>query len=273
MKGFITEIQHSSVHDGPGIRTTVFLKGCNMHCAWCHNPETVYPGKEILHSPEKCIGCGRCEEGCFSGARVEVGREVTVEQVLAEALADKIYYGQDGGVTVTGGEPLMQAAFTEALLKACREAGISPAMETNLSMPKETVIACARLCDLVMCDLKLWDEVAHLRYTGLTNKRVKENLRAVSALGIPMVVRTPLMRDVNDRVEEIAAIADYIAELSGSITYELLTYHPLGVSKGASEHFKPERFERPARETVALLARTAREKGLSVRVDGVPFIS
>ena len=269
--GRITEIQHASVHDGPGIRTTVFMKGCNMRCSWCHNPETIYPHPEILHLPEKCISCGRCEEGCFSGAKKWYGKEISIEDAMEEIRADLIYYGTDGGLTVTGGEPLLQHEFVTELLKVCKEEGIGTAMETNMSMPYSYIKKAAEFCSLIMCDLKIFDEALHIKYTGLSNLTIKENIARLSQTGIPMIVRTPVIGGVNDEVEEIRKIVEFLSDLEKIQVYELLTYHPLGVSKGDSEYFKPERFERLDKEKINLLAGEARKRFGVVRIDGVPF--
>ncbi len=271
MNGLITEIQRGSLHDGPGIRTVVFMKGCNLRCAWCHNPETIFPGEEILFSPEKCIGCGQCAKGCFSGAKVRSGKTVSVEEVLSVIIEDRPYYGPEGGVTVSGGEPAMQADFVCELLSRCRENGIGTAVETNLSFPSETVTRICSLCDLVMCDLKTMDSDLHRRYTGAGNERILENMKKVGSLGIPMLVRTPVIRDVNDAESEIDSIAAFLAEIPSLKCYELLTYHPLGLSKPASEHFKPQAFEKPTREQMKKLAAIAASHHIPVRIDNVVF--
>ncbi len=128
--GVITDIQRFSLHDGPGIRTSVFFKGCNLNCAWCHNPETISFAPEVIVDPEKCIGCGKCDEGCYSGARREVGRRFSAEELMTEILQDKDYYGKTGGVTLTGGEVTCQPEFAYEILKQCQSAGIGRAIET-----------------------------------------------------------------------------------------------------------------------------------------------
>jgi len=132
MTALVTEIQRFSIHDGPGIRTTVFLKGCPLNCAWCHNPECISFDKEEFFYPEKCIGCGKCNEGCFAGARVPCGKEMTPEEVLREVLEDKAYYGKEGGLTVSGGEPLAHRDFTLSLIRLAKDAGIGVGVETTL---------------------------------------------------------------------------------------------------------------------------------------------
>lgn len=271
MDGMITEIQRGSLHDGPGIRTVVFLKGCNLRCAWCHNPETIYPDEETLVSPDKCIGCGRCEQGCFSGARTKCGSRMTSEEILQVILEDRPYYGPDGGVTISGGEPVLQSDFAVELLEGCRRHHIHTAIETNLSLPEPLVRKVCGLCGLIMCDLKAMDEGVHRKFTGAGNRQILSNLKSVSQLGIPMLVRTPVVSGVNDSLEEISAIAEFLSALSNVQYYELLTYHPLGLSKPVSEHFQPQAFEKPSKEKMRALAAAAASFHIPVRIDNVVF--
>ena len=130
----IFDIERSAMHDGPGIRTVVFFKGCPLRCRWCHNPESWAFAPQEMYYPEKCIGCGRCAEGCYTGARQLCGQDMTVEQVMAPILADKPYYGAEGGVTLSGGEPQCQPEFLNALVDACRAEGIHTAIETSMAV-------------------------------------------------------------------------------------------------------------------------------------------
>lgn len=269
MEGLISAIQHCSVHDGPGIRTTVFLKGCNMRCLWCHNPETIYPKPEILLNPAKCIGCGLCEQGCYSGARELCGFNMTVEQVVADIKLDMPYYGMNGGATISGGEPFLQYDFLYELLLQCKAEGISCAIESNLSLHGDKLQSIAELCSLFICDIKLWDEGTHRHYTGIGNKTILENLKSLSQAGIPIIVRTPIIQGVNDTEASIEAIAEFISTLENISYYELLTYHPLGLSKPHSDHFKPTEFEKPTKQKMIQLAELAASKGLSVWLDGI----
>ena len=166
MTTLVSEIQSFSIHDGPGIRTTVFLKGCPLRCEWCHNPECISPLAEELYYPEKCIGCGRCSEGCFAGARVVCGKKMSAEEIFSEVMRDKRYYGTEGGLTVSGGEPLMHKELTKRLLTLAKENGIGTAVESSLFIWDEEIFS---LCDVVMADLKIYDNEAHKRYTGVSN--------------------------------------------------------------------------------------------------------
>ena len=271
-KGIVADIQRCSTHDGPGIRTTVFLKGCNMRCAWCHNPETVSPEPEWLLYPDKCIGCGMCEKGCFSGARVLCGAERTVADVMAEVMLDSPYYGRDGGLTVSGGEPLYQAKFTRALLIAAKAEGVGTAIETNLSFPWERMAELLNCCDVVMADLKTWDENLHETWTGVTNRVVKENLMKIATAGLPLIVRTPVIPGVNDGPDEILHIAAFLKGLPNLLYYELLPYHPLGTSKGVGDGgFRTRGFDQPDCACISRLASLAAGEGVEVRVGGKAF--
>lgn len=241
----IADIQRFSVHDGPGIRTVVFLKGCPLHCTWCHNPECISFEQQILRYPEKCIGCGQCADGCFAGARVVCGREMTPAEVLREILQDRAYYGTTGGVTISGGEPLAHPEFAKALLRLCRDAGIGTALETSLYRYDEKLLA---LADTVMTDIKIWDPELHRRHTGIDNREILENIRRLDTLGIPFTVRTPIIPTVNDTVENVRNTADFLRTLRHITSYELLPYHPLGIAKARALGLNTTEFPIPTKE-------------------------
>jgi len=295
--GIVTDIQRFSVHDGPGIRTTVFLKGCNLRCRWCHNPETLRPAPELQLFPDKCIACGACFEACeqcahvqaeggrefrrerciacgacadvcYAEALVLVGRSMTVEQVVEEVLRDRAYYeSSGGGVTVSGGEPLFQRRFCRALLAACKAEGLHTAVETNLAWPWEDVEAVLPVVDLVMMDVKLADPAAHREWTGADNARILANARRLAARGVPLIVRTPVVPGVNDTPEQIGRIADLAAGLASLRYYELLPYHPLGRGKYESlgMEYSLRDVKAPSAEAMARLADEARKRGIEVR--------
>lgn len=255
----ITDIQRFSLNDGPGIRTTVFFKGCNMRCTWCHNPETLSFKPQLLFYPEKCIycgkcfhicptkahkiekdyhvldrslcvNCGKCAEFCYPEALVMSGKKMTVEEIMAEIRQDKPYYDQSGGgVTLSGGEVLCHTEFAAELARACKEEGISVAIETNLSLPLAQIRPLLRYVDLIMADCKLLDDGLHQKYTGISNQTVLENIRAIRE--IPMIVRTPLIPGVTATEENLRGIGGFLAGKENLLYYELLNFNPLGGSK------------------------------------------
>lgn len=258
----ITNIQRFSLNDGPGIRTTVFFQGCNMHCLWCHNPETISCSPVLMHYRNKCIGCGRCfslaspagsvriEDGkhvidraelqnpqelasnCQAGALCMSAQPYSVDQVMEEIKQDKLYYDiSGGGVTVSGGEATLQGDFVCALADACNEEGIGIAIETNMSLPFQRLESVLRKMSLIMCDIKHMDSIIHRNYTGMDNAIVLDNVKKASELGIPMVVRTPLIPGVTDSPSNLEEIASFISKLKNIVCYEILNYNPLGSSK------------------------------------------
>ena len=260
MKHLITDIQRFSLNDGPGIRTTVFFKGCNMRCGWCHNPETLSGEPQLMFYPEKCIGCakcvsvcpsgahsknedgrmrfdralcqncGKCAEVCYAEALVMSGREMSVEQIMAEVRQDKAYYeASGGGVTLSGGEVLCHTEFATALARACHAEGISVAVETNLSFPYEHIKPLLDEVDLIMADFKIFDDDRHRCHTGVSNKHTVENIERIK--NIPMIIRTPLIPDVTATRENLRAIAETLSGKDNLMYYQLLNFNPLGASK------------------------------------------
>ena len=241
MTGIITEIQRFSLNDGDGIRTTVFFKGCNMRCRWCHNPETFEFSPTLLRYPEKCIGCGHCGD-CPTGARTISGREVTVEDIMREVRQDAAYYrNSGGGVTLSGGEVMCQAGFAREVALACKAEEIEVGVETNLSLDWEKMSGLIDLCGLVMCDLKIADPELHKRWTKVGNEKIIENLEKLSESGRCWILRTPLIPGATDSDENIAAIAKIAAKLKPE-SWELLNFNPLGGAKynalGIKNHFE-----------------------------------
>ena len=260
-KGLITDIQRFSLNDGPGIRSTVFFKGCNMHCTWCHNPETISMknnllfygqkcigcgkcfevcpvqvhelrgGKHLIHR-EKCIACGKCADECYAQALVMAGKEVDTDYVINEVIQDKLYYtNSKGGVTLSGGEVLMQMDFAKDICDRLHKEGIEVAIESNMSLPFTEIKELIDKVDLVMMDVKLFDDEEHIKYTGITNKNVLDNLCELNKIGKPVIVRTPLIPGVTDSVENLRNIAKLLEGMDNVICYELLNFNPLGDTK------------------------------------------
>jgi pyruvate formate lyase activating enzyme len=224
-KGLISDIQRASFHDGYGIRTTIFLKGCPLSCLWCHNPECISFEKEVMSYPEKCIGCGMCNDGCYAGAKVICGTEMTANDVFNEIKQDIPYYANDGGVTISGGEPMAQKEFTNEIIDICKQNGVKCAIETSLLYYDESVFT---KLDFIMADFKIWDSDLHKEYTGVSNEIIKENFIKLNTLNIPIIARTPVIPEIN---QEIKKISEFLTTLNNVVKYELLPYHPLGVAK------------------------------------------
>ncbi len=264
MRGVIFDIKRFAVHDGPGIRTTVFLKGCPLRCAWCQNPEGLSAGIELWHFESRCIRCGRCvavcpEEAlsldtaaerpvtirrarctrcgrcvaeCPSGALAFDGREADSDDVIEEIAADRVFYDTSGGgATLSGGEPLAQAAFAMAILRGCRERGIHTAIETSLHVPPEVVRATAEAADLLLVDLKLADGEAHRRWTGEDNRLIRANFEWLAGRGAAMIVRVPLVPEVTATEANLRALARYVRQVDAKLPVELINFNPLARAK------------------------------------------
>lgn len=257
----VSRIQKFCTHDGPGVRTTVFLKGCPLRCEWCHNPETRSAKPGILFSEKlcvscgacadvcgsgvhasqnarekdmaKCIGCGRCADVCPTGALEMDSALMTVEQVMEEVLRDRAFYGSRGGITLSGGEPMFQPEACIALLHAAKEAGITTAIETSGFFDPEYIPALAAVVDTFLWDYKDSDPERHRRYTGQSNRRILENLRLIDGYPADIRLRCIMVEGVNMTEKHAAAIADVFASLEHCREAELLPYHAYGASKAS----------------------------------------
>lgn len=255
-KGRIFNIQRFSIHDGPGIRTIVFLKGCYMRCAWCCNPESQRYEIETLI------------EG---GKEKTVGKDVTVAELMPEILSDMPYYRRSGGgVTLSGGEVLAQADFARDLLRACREAGLHTAIETAASLPYSEIEKLLPYLDLVLMDVKHMDPAVHKEYTGISNERILENARTIAESGVELIIRTPVIPGVNDNDRDIRAISAFAASLPGVREHHLLPYHRLGSDKytGLGRKYSLSEIQPPSRERMEHLLSVAEESGLKCQIGG-----
>ncbi len=301
MTGRVFDIKRYSIHDGPGIRTTVFLKGCPLHCLWCHNPESVDPGPELMHWPSrcsrcyscfdacpkgalakeaegavaidrvKCDFCGRCAEACLYDAMQVVGREMSVEDILGEAEKDKIFYDQSGGgVTLSGGDPCVQAGFAEALLDGCRARGIRTALDTAGFTNNGVLDRLAPKADLVLYDLKTMDDGRHNEFTGVSNVPVIGNLKRLAAGRTEIWVRIPLVAGVNDDDDSIRRTVEFLSSLKTIRRVGLLPYHSSGLEKarriGRENEFR--KFVAPSEERLAAIEAAFRGAGFDVRRGG-----
>jgi len=298
--GIVSNLQRYSVQDGPGIRTTVFLKGCPLDCWWCHNPENrarspevwvletrcvrcgaciqVCPEVEVPVAsemppprPEHCRLCGACLTACVTGARQLVGRRMSTEEVMAEVLRDRMFFEESGGgVTFSGGEPLTQAPFVSELLDACRKKGVSSALDTCGFAPTDTFLSVARKADLVLFDLKHMDEAQHRHFTGVSNQLILANLQALDAVHRRIWARVPLIPGVNDEPEHLAAMGQFLAKLRHIQQINVLPYHPTGAAKFVrlgTEYRLPEVVP-PTPEQLSRAAELLQCSGVPVKVGG-----
>jgi pyruvate formate lyase activating enzyme len=261
MNGLIFNIQRFSVNDGPGIRTTVFLKGCPLQCRWCHNPESISPGKELIlrkdrclrcgdcltlckngaireengefvTSREKCLKCGDCVELCYAEAREIAGREMTVEEVMQEIEKDRVFFDQSGGgVSFSGGEPLLQYEFLLEALEASKQRGFHTVVDTTGFTALRIMERVSRFVDLFLYDLKTLDDRKHKEYTGVSNRLIIENLALLARLRKNVIVRVPVIPGVNDEPEDIQNIGAFVATLGNIHEIQLLPYHETGIEK------------------------------------------
>jgi pyruvate formate lyase activating enzyme len=260
--GRIFNIQRYCVHDGPGIRDVVFMKGCPLKCIWCSNPESQSQNFQIAYNIKKCILCGNCIKACSFGALsvdedkivvdrhkcvnchkcVEVccskalhifGRDMTVDEVFRKTQNQAGAWRSNGGITVSGGEPLLQVDFVVALLKKCKGVGIHTAIETSGFAPWEKLEQVAQWCSLIYYDVKMMDVQKHKKYTGVDNAIILENLKKLSESfpEVDLIVRTPVIPDINNQERDILDIAEFLQTLSNLKDYELLPYHGYGSSK------------------------------------------
>ena len=296
----VFDIQRFSVHDGPGIRTLVFLKGCPLHCAWCSNPESHETQPELAIFPERCLGCERCiaacpqqaawvdDEGpgvdrtlcqvcgacagaCPSQARVVMGRSMTVDEVFAEVEKDAVFYSASGGgVTIGGGEVTVWAEFAAALLVRCREAGFSTAIETCGHTSWRRLWTVASLADEVLYDVKHLDSATHQQFTGAGTETVQRNLATLLRRHPAVVVRIPVIPDFNDDPETIRDIARHLRDLGVTRTVELLSYHRLAVPKYGrlGKEYTLGHLEPPEAAALERLAETVRAEGLQCHIGG-----
>ena len=258
--GTILNIQRFCTDDGPGIRTTVFLKGCPLHCIWCHNPESQAKRHEIMYNSKKCvscgrcavvchknchsleamhkferkmcIGCGACAEVCPTGALELYGKSITVDEVYNEVKRDKAFYETSGGgVTVSGGEPLFQPEFTAELLRKCRENGIHTAIETSGFANEKALFTVLEYCDLVLFDIKETDEERHKQYTGVSLTTILRNLKLVNDKKIPFIIRAPIIPTLNDRESHFKSLKTIRESMEFCQGIQIMPYHRIGSYK------------------------------------------
>jgi len=299
IKANIFNIQKFSVHDGPGIRTTVFFKGCPLKCIWCHNPESQNRSRQILYDkdkctlcktcisvcpekaikiennklitdPEKCNYCGKCEIYCIAGARQIVGKEYTLDELMTEVLKDKVFYEQsNGGVTVSGGEPLLHEDFLFEFFKKLKNENIHTAVDTCGAVKFETIEKISKYTDIFLYDIKLMDDEKHIKFTGTSNKLILDNLKKLSLIHNNINLRMPIIEGVNSNEEDILKTIDFIEGLNIS-KINLLAYHDIAKHKyrKLDIEYQDEKMAKPSDEKLLIFKNMFEKKGYEVKIGG-----
>lgn len=296
LEAHYTDIKRFAVHDGPGIRTTLFLKGCPLKCIWCHNPESISGRPELAFYAHRCTDCGACSEYCpekahqmiqgkhhFTRENCKVcgicekecpnfalktyGRKISLKEAVEIMLEDRIFYeGSNGGITISGGEPLMQKEFTLALLKEMKQLGIHTALDTCAFVPEQSLREALPVTDLFLVDFKHADPEQHFKLTGQSNERIRENLTFLSDSGANIEIRIPFVPGCNDDLRNMEQSGEFLGTLNLSAV-KLLPYHSLARSKYLALEMKdtmPEA-ESPSEETIQSAAEILRSYGLKVK--------
>lgn len=301
MKGTIFDIKRYAIHDGPGIRTTIFFKGCTLRCQWCHNPEGIEKGYEIMFRPERCAEscrecesscprraihktdgsididrrlcnhCGICEDVCVYEAVEQVGRDVTVQEILEEVEKDRVFYDESGGgVTLSGGEPLIQHNFLLALMDELKRKNIHTAVDTSGFIPYKILEKVGKKADLLLYDIKIMNEEKHRLFTGESNSVILENLKKLSEEGMKIVIRVPVLKGVNDDEANTKSLAELLLSCKNIDRINLLPYH-----KGAEGKLKrlmkegpPLEFESPEEKRLDEIRKKLSSYGLTVKIGG-----
>lgn len=291
--GLVFNIQRYSLHDGPGIRSTVFFKGCPLNCWWCHNPESQDRSPEVRVVESRCLRCGECFDACPqqgagpmiaeaahctrcgacvaacpSGAREMMGRRMTVEEVVQEVLRDRLFYDDSGGgVTISGGEPLLQPVFLRALVRSLREHSVHVAVDTCGYASQAALLSIAPDVNLFLYDLKAIDDPLHMRHTGVSNRVILDNLQRLAQVHDQIWIRVPLIPGFNS--DELPQIAQFVSSISSIRQVHILPYHELGLHKRTRGPEPPQdTIESPSEQQLQAAADTFRACGLNALIGG-----
>lgn len=301
-KGLIFKFQRHALHDGPGIRTLVFFKGCPLRCLWCFNPESQEKNIEVVHYEEKCIGCNlclkvcpipgaievengkkkinrflcnncaKCTKVCMTGGMTAIGSYKEVDEVFAVIEKDRIFYeNSGGGVTLSGGEVTLQGSFATKLLKKCKEKGIHTAIETCGFTKWENFQKILQYTDLVFFDIKVIDSQKHKEYTGVSNDLILDNARKIANLGVPLVIRIPIIPGYTDSDNNLLGIAKFIKEeLKGVKRIDVLPYEQIGISKykRLGRKYFLESVDPPSKSHMEQVKEIFKSYGFNVQIGG-----
>ena len=297
--GNVFNIQKYSIHDGPGIRTTIFFKGCPLNCWWCHNPEsqsslpelifwkdrcilcktciTVCPsgalslnGDVILTDKEKCTLCGECVQKCPTIAREIIGKKITVEEVMEEIEKDRVFYQESGGgVTFSGGEPLFQQDFLEDLLRECHQRKIHTTLDTSGYCQWTYLYSISRFVDLFLYDVKIMNDEAHIKYTGISNQIILGNLKKLSEKSENIIIRIPVIPDINDDIQNVTEIGEFLKSINADYV-ELLSYHNIASEKYAriGKTYALENIRVPDKDKISEISTLLQKFDLTVKTGG-----
>ncbi len=298
MKGIIFDIKRYSIHDGPGLRTTVFFKSCPLQCSWCHNPESLNLYSEIVWYKNKCLGCltcvdvckfhavdaiknrisinenctmcGDCVENCPTNALEIIGKDYEPHELLDEILKDELFFSDGGGITISGGEPFAQREFLFELLKMLKAKNIHITLDTTGYTNTNNLLESAKYVDLFLYDLKQMDERKHKIFTGVSNKLILRNLKILGDKGAAIVIRIPIIPTVNDDEENIKATINFISNLKGIKSIDLLPYHDIMIDKykRLKMPFLMSKVKKPTDKKMRYLKDIFKKAGFAVNIGG-----